>query len=68
MLMLLKDRMEPTGEVLSQYEFLQKVESNLVVQATINYSPQSPLLTEITGKYYRTDAEGKRTETGRREG
>jgi cell division protease FtsH len=59
MLMLLKDRMETPGEVLSQYVFLQKVESNQIAQATINYSPQSPLLTEITGKYFRTDSEGR---------
>jgi cell division protease FtsH len=59
MLMLLKDRMETPGEVLSQYLFLQKVESNQIAQATINYSPQSPLLTEITGKYKRLTVDGK---------
>jgi len=63
MLMLLKDRMETPGKVLSQYDFLQKVESNHIAEATINYSPQSPLLTEIIGKYYRTDPEGKRIKT-----
>ena len=60
MLMLLKDRMETPGKILLQYEFLQKVESNSVAEATINYNPQSPLLTEIVGKYYNTDKDGKR--------
>src|SRR6187397_315161 len=63
MLMLLKDRMETPGKVLLQYDFLQKVESNHIAEATINYSPQSPLLTEIIGKYYRTDSEGKHVKT-----
>ena len=49
--MLFKDRMEPPGEVLTQYRFQQLVESNQIVQATINYNPQSPDLREITGKY-----------------
>ncbi len=60
MLMLLKDRMETPGKTLLQYDFLQKVESNLVAEATVNYNPQSPLLTEIIGKYYSTNSEGKR--------
>lgn len=62
LLMLLRARMDSQGQMLTQYEFFQKVESNLIAQATINYSPQSPLLTEIVGKYYKTkpDAEGNR--------
>ena len=31
------------------------VDSNLVAQAVINYSPQNLSLTEVTGKYFRTD-------------
>lgn len=57
LLMLLRARMDSQGQVLSQYEFFQKVESNLIASATISYSPQSPLLTEITGKYYKTDSD-----------
>src|SRR5258708_18939274 len=60
LLMLFKDRMETQGEILPPFAFFQKVESNQVAQATINYNPQSPLLTEITGKYYKTDSQGKR--------
>src|SRR4030095_4127439 len=56
-LMLLRERMDAPGQILSQYEFLRKVESNQIAQATINYSPQSPLLTEIVGKYYLVDPE-----------
>ena len=49
--MLFKDRMEPPGDTLNQYQFQQLVESNQIVHATINYNPQSPDLREITGKY-----------------
>jgi cell division protease FtsH len=35
------------------------VESNQIVQATINYNPQSPDLREITGKYWKLDGERK---------
>jgi cell division protease FtsH len=60
LLMLLRARMDSQGQLLTQYEFFQKVESNLIAQATISYSPQSPLLTEIVGKFYKTDSEGNR--------
>lgn len=58
LLMLMRERMDSQGDVLSQYEFFQKVDSNLVAQATVNYSPQSSVLAEIVGKYRRTDAIG----------
>src|SRR6266478_2224926 len=61
LLMLFRDRMETTGDVLTQYQFFQKVESNQIVRATINYSPQSPLLTDISGKYYKEEG-GHRVE------
>ncbi len=54
LLMLFKDKMDPPGKVLTQYEFQQLVDSNQIVKATINYSPQSPDLRDITGTY--TDA------------
>jgi cell division protease FtsH len=59
LLMLFKDRMDSPGEVLNQYRFQQLVESNQIVQATINYSPQSPDLREITGKYSKTESDRK---------
>src|ERR1035437_113940 len=51
LLMLFKDRMESPGEVVKQPKFMQLVESNQIVQATINYNPQGSYLREITGKY-----------------
>src|SRR5437764_9426211 len=45
LLMLFRERMESQGEPLSQYQFFQKVDSNQIVKAVINYSPQSPYLT-----------------------
>jgi cell division protease FtsH len=59
-LMMFRDRIESQPEALSQYVFFQKVDSNLVTQATINYTPQSPFLTEIIGKYIKTDTAGNK--------
>src|SRR5215471_12140490 len=59
-LMLLRERMDSPGQVLTQWDFLLKVESNQIAQATINYNPQDPYLTEIVGTYYKTDATGAR--------
>src|SRR3954453_3301673 len=64
LLMLMKDRWESQGEALKQYQFYQLVESNLVAQATVNYSPQNPYLTEVTGRYYKTDASGAHIKKG----
>ena len=57
-LMMLKDRIDSNVAPLKQYDFLQKVESNLVASASINYGAQSGFLTEITGSYYKTDSTG----------
>jgi cell division protease FtsH len=57
LLMVFKDRMDPPSDTLSQYKFQEYAESNLIAQATINYSPQSPDLREVTGKYYRNETE-----------
>ncbi len=59
LLMLFKDRMEPPGDVLSQPRFQQVVESNQIVQATINYNPQSSDLREVTGKYWKMEGDRK---------
>ncbi len=59
LLMVFRDRMDPPGDVLSQYRFQQLVQSNLIAQAKINYSPQSPDLREISGTYYRSDSDHK---------
>src|ERR1043165_7594777 len=61
-LMMLKDRMDSSGEELKHYEFFQKVESNLIASASINYGAQSGALTLIVGKYYVVDKDGKRVQ------
>ena len=63
-LMLAKDRMDQPGDPLNQYQFFQKVDSNLISKATITYNPQSPYLTEITGKYFKLDSAGNRMKDG----
>jgi cell division protease FtsH len=60
LLMLLRDRMDTQGEVLTQYRFQQLLESNLISSATISYGPPNVALTEISGKYVKTDADGNR--------
>lgn len=63
LLMMFRDRMDTQGELMSQFKFQQLVDSNLIAQATIHYSPQNPFLTEINGKYYRLDGSGNRVKT-----
>jgi cell division protease FtsH len=60
LLMLAKERMTPPSEKLTQYSFFQKVNSNLIAKATINYSAQSAFLTEVVGTYYERDGEGSK--------
>jgi cell division protease FtsH len=55
LLMLFKDRMETPGDPIKQTKFMELVESNQIVQATINYNPQGTYLREITGKYKKTE-------------
>jgi len=61
-LLLFKDRMEPQGEVLSHAAFMQKVDSNEIVKASITYDPQSPAISEIVGRYLARDAGGRSVE------
>jgi len=60
-LMLFKDRMDSPADVLSQFRFEQLVNTNGIVQATINYNPQGSALNDIVGKYYKMDG-AKRVE------
>src|SRR6266850_5178022 len=64
LLMLFRERMDSQGEVVNQYKFQQLVESNQIAQGIINYSPQNLSLTEITGKYYKTDDKGNHIKKG----
>jgi cell division protease FtsH len=60
LLMLLKDKMESPGELITQYRFQQLVDSNQIVHATINYSPpQSAALTEVLGTYRADDGKAE---------
>jgi cell division protease FtsH len=48
----------PRAEI-SQFEFVQKLESNLLASAEVNFGQQSAL-TEVTGKYFETDSSGSK--------
>ena len=60
LLMIFRNNATNQGEFLKQHEFMQKVENDLIVKATITLDPQSPYAREIRGKYYKADAEGKK--------
>ncbi|MGN6554215.1 MAG: ATP-dependent zinc metalloprotease FtsH, partial [Verrucomicrobiota bacterium] len=58
MLVLFRNKMDAPGKILTQHEFMAKVDANLIVPpAQVNYNPQSPLQ-EIVGAYYKADATG----------
>jgi cell division protease FtsH len=57
-LMFVRQRMTAQSETLSQSQFLQKFESNLIAHATINFNSQTLPLTPISGSYYQTDKDG----------
>src|SRR5438477_3437043 len=63
-LMLMNDRWESQGDLITQYKFQELVKSNLIAQATVNYNPQNASLTEVTGKYFQMDAEGNHARKG----
>ena len=58
LLMLFRNNASSPGDILTQSQFFQKVDSNLVTKGLIIYDPQSPFLHEVRGKYIKTDAEG----------
>ncbi|MEK7782209.1 MAG: AAA family ATPase, partial [Verrucomicrobiota bacterium] len=61
LLFLMKDKWgEAPRAVLSHYEFMQKVDSNLIASAKINYGAQSSYLTEVTGSYFVVDEAGNK--------
>src|SRR5260370_187428 len=60
---LLRNNMDSRGELLSPYKFNQLLDSNLIVQGTINFGQQSAMTSESSGKYYKVDTkEGKKIE------
>jgi cell division protease FtsH len=58
MLFMMRNKMDPQGQQLTQAEFMTKVSSNQIVKATIMYNPQSQLQ-DIVGDYVQTDAQGQ---------
>ncbi len=62
LLLLFRDRYETSSPGLNQYEFTQKVNSNLIAKASVICDVQNPLqaIFPISGKYYPTDAEGNK--------
>ena len=59
LLMIFRNNSGTQAEVLTQTQFIEKVDSNLISKGTIIYDPQSPYLHEIRGKYIRTDSSGQ---------
>lgn len=61
-LMMLKEKLDSSGQPLKHFQFLQLVDSNLVASATINYGAQSGALTEIIGTCYVPGPDGARVQ------
>jgi len=49
------------GQHLRQHEFIEMVENDLIAGATITLDPQSPYVREIRGRFFKADAEGRKT-------
>src|SRR5437660_7741838 len=62
LLMFFRNNATSTGDSLSQSQFEQLVESNQIVRAIIVYSPPGSFLNDITGKYMRTEPDGRQVE------
>jgi ATP-dependent metalloprotease FtsH len=59
MLLMMRGKVDAPGTLLTQADFMSKVDSNQIVAgAKINYNPQSPLQ-EITGQYVPLNAKGE---------
>jgi cell division protease FtsH len=58
-LVVFKGHIEAPGVVLTQSEFMAKVDANQIASAKINYNPQSPLQDVIGDFYNKTDASGQ---------
>jgi cell division protease FtsH len=60
LLMLFQNREKSKYTDISRQKLDELVEKDLVKDGVITYSPQSSVLQEITGKYYRTNASGEK--------
>jgi len=59
-LVMLKGKIEYQGEVVDSEKFLQLLQSNQVVAASVNFNPQTHPVEVIEGKYAVLDSEGKK--------
>jgi cell division protease FtsH len=59
---LLRNNMDSRGEFLSPYQFNQLLDANLIKDGIINFGQQSSVTTEISGKYYKVDRDGKKSD------
>ena len=60
-LFTMKDKFGQTPPAkLTQYDFTQKVNSNLIASAKINYGSTASYLTEIRGNYFEVDSSGNK--------
>src|SRR5439155_11247002 len=59
LVMLFKDRLESGSGEISQHKFEELVDSDQIVQATINYDPQNPALNEVVGRYYKLEKDAR---------
>ncbi|MCS7338711.1 MAG: ATP-dependent zinc metalloprotease FtsH [Verrucomicrobiae bacterium] len=61
MLLALRERMQTHPQILTQANFMEKVDAGQISHAVITYDPQSALA-EVEGKYFKTEPNGTRTE------
>ncbi len=59
LLILVKNSSTTQGDVLSQADFERLVESGQVTEGTVIYNPPGTFLNEITGKYRKSQPDGK---------
>jgi len=60
LLVIFRQNATNQGQHLSQHEFMQKLESDLIARATITLDQQSPYLRDIRGRYFKTDAQDRK--------
>jgi ATP-dependent Zn protease len=53
LLMLIKEKVQAPGEILTQYQFARLVDSNRIARATVVFDPQNSAVNEIVGAYYK---------------
>src|SRR5436190_9796923 len=62
LLMFFRNNATSSGENVSQAQFEQMVESNTITRAVIVIGPPGTSLNDVSGRYVRTEPDGKQTE------